>query len=212
MNAAFPPGALFLAVEGGDGAGKSTQIARLAAFLSDSGRQPVVTREPGGTRIGAAIRELLLDPANQGLSPQAEALLYAADRAEHVAQVIRPALKAGRVVISDRYLDSSLAYQGLARGLGVSAIEDISRWATGGLLPDLVILLDVSAPEGRRRTSGPERAADRMEQEGDDFHAKVARGYWALSRAYPERFAVIDGGAGPDEVASSIRRHIEKLL
>ncbi|MGH2717183.1 MAG: dTMP kinase [Actinomycetota bacterium] len=212
MSTGFPPGALFLAVEGGDGAGKSTQIARLAAFLAACGRPPVVTREPGGTPVGAAIRELLLDPANRALTPQAEALLYAADRAQHVAQVIRPALEAGKVVVSDRYLDSSLAYQGLARGLGVGAIEDISRWATGGLLPDLVILLDVTAREGRRRASEAERVSDRMEQEGDDFHAKVARGYWALSRASPDRFAVIDGGASPDDVAAAIRRHVEKLL
>ncbi|HWD09798.1 MAG TPA: dTMP kinase [Actinomycetota bacterium] len=222
MSAGFPPNAMFLVVEGGDGAGKSTQVERLASFLRDAGRDPVVTREPGGTAVGAAIRDLLLDPANGGLSPRAEALLYAADRAQHVLEVIRPALEAGRVVISDRYLDSSLAYQGLARGLGVGEIEDISRWATGGLLPDLVILLDVAAPEGRRRLSGADRAADRMadrmagadriEQEGDAFHAKVANAYWALSRAYPERFAVVDGGGSPDEVAAAIRRHVEKLL
>ncbi|HLI55566.1 MAG TPA: dTMP kinase [Actinomycetota bacterium] len=208
MSAGFPPNAMFLVVEGGDGAGKSTQIERLAAFLAAAGRPPVVTREPGGTLVGSAIRHLLLDPANRGLSPQAEALLYAADRAQHVAEVIRPALEAGQVVISDRYLDSSLAYQGLARGLGVGAIEDISRWATGGLLPDLVILLDVDAPEGRRRSAG----TDRMEQEGDDFHARVADAYWALSRVYPERFAVVDGSATPDEVAAAIRRRVEKLL
>lgn len=216
MSAGFHPSALFLVVEGGDGAGKSTQIERLASFLKGAGRPPIVTREPGGTAVGVAIRELLLDPANGGLSPRAEALLYAADRAQHVLEVIRPALEAGRVVISDRYLDSSLAYQGLARGLGVGAIEGISRWATDGLLPDLVILLDVAAPEGRRRLAGADRAAersaDRMEQEGDAFHAKVANAYWALSRAYPGRFAVVDGGGGPDEVAAAIRRHVEKLL
>lgn len=228
MSDGFPPNAMFLVVEGGDGAGKSTQVERLASFLRDAGRDPVVTREPGGTAVGAAIRDLLLDPANAGLSPRAEALLYAADRAQHVLEVIRPALEAGRVVISDRYLDSSLAYQGLARGLGVGAIEDISRWATGDLLPDLVILLDVAAPEGRRRLSGAYgaagadrasgagraagRMADRIEQEGDAFHAKVANAYWALSRAYPGRFAVVDGGGSPDEVAAAIRRHVGKLL
>lgn len=195
-------------VEGVDGAGKTTQIERLAAFLSDTGTPPVVTREPGGTQVGAAIRDLLLDPANAGLSPRAEALLYAADRAQHVAEVIRPALEAGRVVISDRYLDSSLAYQGLARGLGVGPIEEISRWATDGLLPDLVVLLDLPSGVGQRRSGG----TDRIEQEGDTFHRRVGQAYWALSRTYPDRFAVIDASATPDDVEAAIRSRVEPLL
>jgi dTMP kinase len=208
VSSPFPPGALFLVIEGLDGAGKTTQIERLAAFLSDTGTPPVVTREPGGTHVGAAIRDLLLDPANAGLSPRAEALLYAADRAQHVAEVIRPALEAGRVVVSDRFVDSSLAYQGLARGLGVGPIGDISRWATDGLLPDLVVLLDLPSGEGQRRSAG----TDRIEREGDDFHRRVGHAYWALSRTYPERFAVIDASAGPDDVEAAIRHQVEPLL
>jgi dTMP kinase len=204
----FPPSALFLAVEGLDGAGKTTQIERLAAFLTAAGHPPVVTREPGATKLGEAIRQLLLDPDNAGMAPEAEALLYAADRAQHVAEVIRPALAAGRVVLSDRYLDSSLAYQGLARGLGVEPVGWISRWATGGLLPDLVILLDLPAGEGRRRSGG----TDRIEREAGEFHRRVGDAYWALSRAYPERFAVVDASADPDAVAAAIRRLVEPLV
>jgi dTMP kinase len=204
----FPPGALFVVIEGLDGAGKTTQIERLAAFLSDTGTAPVVTREPGGTKLGAAIRDLLLDPANASMAPQAEALLYAADRAQHVAEVIRPALEAGRVVISDRFVDSSLAYQGLARGLGVGPILDISLWATEGLLPDLVVLLDLPSDVGRSRSGG----TDRIESEGDGFHQRVGQAYWALSRTYPDRFAVIDASASADDVEAAIRRRVEPLL
>jgi dTMP kinase len=201
-------GSLFLVVEGLDGAGKSTQIERLAAFLTSAGFPPVVTREPGGTRVGERIREILLDPDLPELSPRTEALLYAADRAQHVDEVVRPALDAGRVVVSDRFVDSSLAYQGLARGLGVEEILRISTWATGGLLPDLVVLLDVTPELGRRRSE----ATDRIEQEGEAFHRRVAQAYWALSRTYPERFAVVDASGRPEGVAAQIRERVEPLL
>lgn len=201
-------GPLFLVVEGMDGAGKSTQIERLAAFLEEAGASPVVTMEPGGTAIGEKIREILLDPANQTMSTRAEALLYAADRAQHVDEVIRPALEEGRVVISDRYLDSSLAYQGLARGLGVEEILRLNTWATGGLMPDLVLLLDVS-PELARRRSGD---TDRIEMQDEAFHRRVAQAYWALSRTYPSRFAVIDASAPPDDIAEEVQRRVEPLL
>jgi dTMP kinase len=201
-------GPLFLAVEGMDGAGKSTQIERLATWLTQAGFPPVVTREPGATPIGVRIRQILLDPASAAMDPRTEALLYAADRAQHAAEVIRPALAEGRVVISDRYVDSSLAYQGLARGLGVERILDLSMWATGDLLPDLVILLDVPADVGRSRSG----ATDRIEQENEAFHRRVADAYWALARTYPERFAVIDASAPPDAIEGEIRRQVEPRL
>lgn len=199
---------LFLAVEGPDGAGKTTQINLLAQFLAEAGVSPVVSREPGGTPVGQAIRDLLLDPAHAGMVPQAEALLYAADRAQHVHEVIRPALEAGGVVVSDRYLDSSLAYQGLARGLGVARILEISTWATGGLLPDLAVLLDTSAELARTRSAG----TDRLEQESAAFHRRVAEAYWALARTYAYRFAIVDGTRPPAQVAAEIRRRVEPLL
>ena len=201
-------GPLFLVVEGMDGAGKSTQIERLAGWLTEAGSPPVVTREPGATVIGERIREILLDPASAAMDPKTEALLYAADRAQHAAEVIRPALAAGRVVISDRYVDSSLAYQGLARGLGVERILDLSMWATGDLLPDLVILLDV-APELARARSG---ATDRIELEDEAFHRRVADAYWALARTYPERFLAVDASAPPGDIEAEIRRHVEARL
>src|SRR5437660_11877852 len=205
-------GPLFLVVEGMDGAGKSTQIERLARWLTEAGVPPVVTREPGATAIGERIREILLDPASAAMDRKTEALLYAADRAQHAAEVIRPALAAGRVVISDRYVDSSLAYQGLARGLGIERILDLSMWATGDLLPDLVLLLDVSPELARQRASGGGRVEDRIESEDDDFHRRVADAYWALSRTYPSRFAVIDASAPEEDVAGEIRRRVEPLL
>jgi dTMP kinase len=201
-------GPLFLVVEGMDGAGKSTQIERLAAWLTEAGSPPVVTREPGATPIGERVREILLDPASAAMDPRTEALLYAADRAQHAAELIRPALAEGRVVISDRYVDSSLAYQGLARGLGVERILDLSMWATGDLLPDLVILLDVSPELGRSRSG----ATDRIEQEGEAFHRRVADAYWALARTYPDRFAVIDASAPPVAIEGEIRRHVKGRL
>jgi len=197
---------LFLVVEGMDGAGKSTQIERLAAWLTEAGAEPVVTREPGATPIGAKIRDILLDPSHAEMDPRTEALLYAADRAQHAAEVIGPALAAGRVVISDRYVDSSLAYQGLARGLGLERILDLSLWATRDLLPDLVILLDVS-PELARGRAG---TTDRIEQEAAAFHAQVSEAYRELARRYPDRFAMVDAEAAPDVVEREIRRRVEE--
>lgn len=201
-------GPLFLVVEGMDGAGKSTQIERLAAWLTEAGAAPLVTREPGATPIGERIRDLLLDPAHAEMDPRTEALLYAADRAQHAGEVIAPALAAGRVVISDRYLDSSLAYQGIARNLGVDRILDLSLWATGDLLPDLVILLDLPAELGRGRAG----TTDRIEHEASGFHERVAAAYRELARRYPGRMAVVDAAAEPEAVAREIRRHVEERL
>ena len=146
-------GGFFIAFEGGEGAGKSTQMATFVDWLTVEGADVVTTREPGGTEIGVRIRELLLDKGAEEMDPRTEALLYASDRAQHVAQVIRPALEAGKVVVSDRYVDSSLAYQGVARGLGLDEIYQISEWATGGMVPDLVFFLKVDHTEGLRRAA-----------------------------------------------------------
>jgi dTMP kinase len=175
----------WIAFEGGEGSGKSTQ-ARLLADRLDA----VLTREPGGTVGGERIRSLLLDPMVVGLDARAEALLMAADRAQHVTERVRPALEEGRTVVSDRSAYSSLAYQGHGRGLGVDAIRSICGWATGGLWPDLAVLLDVPTDERAARMTEP---PDRMESAGAAFHAVVAEGFRSLAAAEPARWIVIDG-------------------
>lgn len=207
VSATVGPG-VFLVFEGGEGAGKSTQMERLASYLRSKGHRVMVTREPGGTSVGNRIRQILLDPDAKEISPKAEALLYAADRAQHVDEKIRPALEAGSIVISDRYLDSSLAYQGLARGLGVDDVLSLNQWGTAGLLPDLVMFLDGEPEEGLRRSG----ADDRIEQEGLDFHLKVREAYRSLADRYPQRFLVVDGNRDPQAVFSEIRDKVEDLL
>lgn len=203
------PGIL-LAFEGGEGAGKSTQIERLAERLRAEGRDVVVTHEPGGTDLGRGVRELLLD-GTSGLSPRAEALLFAADRAQHVDTVITPALHAGKVVITDRYVDSSLAYQGAGRKLTVDEVLRLSRWATGGLRPDLTVLLDVPAEVGLAR-AGRRGSADRLERESIEFHERVRRGFRVLAEAEPRRYAVLDATAEPDALAERVRTAVEPVL
>jgi dTMP kinase len=185
VKRAYP--GLFVAFEGGDGAGKSTQVGLLAAALRERGFDVVQTREPGGTEVGAAIRALLLDPASR-IEAKTEALLFAADRAQHVAQVIRPALERGAVVVSDRFLASSIAYQGVARDLGPEKIEEISAWATGGLFPDITVLLKVSPEIGLARA----KDRNRMEAESSEFHLAVTQGFDSYAAAHPERFLVLD--------------------
>ena len=191
----------FVVFEGGEGAGKTTQIEALVKWLEARGTEVVMTREPGGTSIGARIRDVLLDPGASEMDERAEALLYAADRAQHVAEVIRPALQAGKTVVSDRFLDSSLAYQGLARGLGIDEIYRISDWATGGLLPDLVLYLEVDPQSGLGRV---DRDLDRMERAGSGFHDRVAAAYADLAARYPKRFVVIDAGRSQGEVHAAV--------
>ncbi|HEX6421641.1 MAG TPA: dTMP kinase [Acidimicrobiales bacterium] len=188
--------ARFIVFEGGEASGKSTQSTRLARRLG-----AVHTREPGGTEIGAALRNLLLDARTTGLDDRAEALLMAADRAQHVAEVIRPALAAGRHVVCDRYIGSTLAYQGHGRGLPVADLRRISAWAAGDLWPDLIILLAVprEVALGRAPT-----APDRMEAAGDEFHDRVARGYRTLASADPARWVTIDGSAPAGDVEAEV--------
>jgi dTMP kinase len=191
---------LLIAFEGVEGAGKSTQLDRLRDELERRGHEVVVTREPGGTPAGERIREVLLDPAT-GLDPRAEALLFAAARAQLVGQVIRPALERGAVVLCDRYLDSSLAYQGAGRGLGRGPVQEVNRFATGGLLPDLVVLLDLDPAEGLGRRAG---GRDRIEVESLGFHRRVREAFRELAAGDPDRFAVVDAAAPPDKVAAAV--------
>jgi dTMP kinase len=191
----------FVVFEGGEGAGKSTQLKAFVEWLEARGVDVVTTREPGGTAIGERIRSVVLDGDAVEMDERTEALLYAADRAQHVNEVIAPALKAGKVVVSDRYVDSSLAYQGLARGLGLEEIYRISEWATEGLLPDLVYFLSVDPAAGLARAEG---TRDRIEEAGDDFHAKVKAAYLQLAKRYPARFVVVDATRSKAEVHAEI--------
>ena len=192
---------MFITFEGGDGSGKSTQIQSVRDWFESRGREVIVTREPGGTELGTEIRRLVQN-GPEDVDARTEALLYAADRAYHVATVIRPALERGAVVLGDRYIDSSLAYQGAARSLGVDEIASLSAWATRGLYPSLTFLLDLPPEVGaRRRTDAP----DRMERESMDFHERVRHQYLRLADAEPDRIVVIDAVGTVDEVFSEIR-------
>lgn len=195
-----------VAFEGGEGAGKTTQIEAFVRWLDARGYDVVSTREPGGTEIGRKIREILLDPAASRMDPRTEALLYAADRAQHVAEVIAPALEQGKVVVSDRFVDSSLAYQGIARGLGLEEIYQMSKWATSGVVPDLVFFLELDPDAGLSR-AGAEK--DRIEAETVAFHAKVATAYKELAARYPDRFVVVAADRPPSEIHAEVVEHFE---
>ncbi|HYN95609.1 MAG TPA: dTMP kinase [Pilimelia sp.] len=205
---------LFVVFEGGEGAGKSTQVDALAEGLRGHGCDVVVTREPGATEIGARIRSLLLNPPAGGGSPapRAEALLYAADRAHHVAAVVRPALARGAVVISDRYVDSSLAYQGAGRTLPVDEVSWLSAWATGGLKPDLVVLLDVDPAVGLRRVATRGTGVDRLESEALPFHERVRYAFLDLAAADPKRYLVLDAAQPQDDIAEAVADRVFDLL
>ena len=190
---------LFLAFEGGDGAGKSTQVRLLAETFRAAGREVLVTRQPGGTALGARIRELLLH--GDHVAPRAEALLFAADKAHHVDQVIRPALQAGDVVLTDRYVDSSVAYQGAGRDLGADEIHQLQTWAVDDLQPDLTVVVDISAEEGRRRRGATH---DRLESETDDYHESVRAHFLAMAAGHLDRYLVVDGTEAPDALHEQI--------
>jgi len=213
LNGSTPPPApapgLLVAFEGGEGSGKTTQARLIAIWLRELGYDVVTTHEPGATKIGMRLRALLLDTAHTGMSPQAEALMYAADRAEHVASVIAPALARGAIVITDRYVDSSLAYQGAGRDLPLDEIARLNWWATGGRTPDLTILLDMDPMAGLSRRA---RSADRLEAEPADFHLRVRAGFQALARAEPARYLVLDADRLPERVTREIQERIRELL
>jgi dTMP kinase len=199
----------FVAFEGGEGSGKTTQSRLLAIWLRDQGFDVVQTREPGSTKVGMRLRAILLDATHQGLSARSETLLYAADRAEHVEKVIRPALQRGSTVVTDRYVDSSLAYQGAGRALEPEEVAKINSWATGGLLPDLTVLIDVPPSVGLRRMASP---ADRIEAEPLQFHERVRREFRTLAAAAPERYLVVDGTLPQDELSRLIQDRVREVL
>ncbi|MFD5191506.1 dTMP kinase [Streptomyces sp. NPDC058357] len=199
----------FIALEGGDGAGKSTQVEALAEWIRAKGHEVVVTREPGATPVGKRLRSILLDVSSAGLSSRSEALLYAADRAEHVDSVVRPALERGAIVISDRYIDSSVAYQGAGRDLSPTEIARISRWATSGLVPHLTVLLDVDPETARERFT---EAPDRLESEPPEFHARVRSGFLTLAAADPTRYLIVDAGQDPESITTVVRHRLDRLL
>ncbi|MBG6239449.1 dTMP kinase [Mycetocola sp. CAN_C7] len=209
MAEAYP--GLFITLEGGDGSGKSTQAAGLESWLREQGREVIRTREPGGTEVGVEIREIVLHHRGD-IAPRAEALLYAADRAHHIATKVRPALERGDVVIQDRYLDSSVAYQGAGRDLGMDEVRDLSMWATGGLLPDLTILLDLDESAARLRLDSARTRFDRLENEAATFHRRVREVYLDLAAAEPERFLVLDATDAVATLAASIRSRVASLL
>lgn len=198
---------LFISFEGGDGAGKSTQIFRLSMWLKKLGYSVVLTREPGGTDIGAELRRIVLTGGY--VDARAEALIYAGDRAQHVTELIMPALTEGKIVLVDRYLDSSIAYQGAARDLGKEEIFNLSLWATDGLMPDATFLLDVSVATGMKRVGDQ---GDRIEVAGQRFHERVRQEYLELADDYPERIQVINAERHPDDVEQEIRATVETLL
>jgi dTMP kinase len=198
----------FIVFEGVEGSGKGTQIRMAREFLEEKGYEVLVTREPGGTELGERLRETLLD-RELTLDARAEALLFAAGRAQHAVRVIRPALEKGKIVLSDRYLDSSLAYQGVARGLGEHDILALSAWATQGLFPDLVILLNIDPEKGLARSQGE---PDRIESEHGSFHMKVADAYLHIADEHPERVVVVEADDDPGTVHREVRRALERFL
>lgn len=208
MDPLFTETGLFLALEGGEGSGKSTQAALLVDWLEGLGRPVLLTREPGGTDVGKILRGIVLDNATGELSPRTEALIYAADKAEHVDRVVLPALADGTVVLTDRYVDSTLAYQGAGRALGVGELEAVARWATSELRPHLTIVLDIDPAIGHTRFEG----ADRIEAEPLEFHQRVRQHFLDLAAVDPHHYLVVDGGRAPDDIHQEIRAAVEPWL
>ncbi len=201
---------VFITIEGGEGTGKSTQVARLAELLRDAGLSVTVVREPGGTRVGEAVREILLDRVHAGLDARAELMLYEASRAQLVREVLMPALVAGGVVVCDRFTDSTTAYQGYGRGLPLYEVASLNRFATTGLEPDLTIVLDLDVVEGLGRAVGP-GGADRLEAEEIEFHERVRDGFHRIAAEEPARVRVLEAVGTVDEVAARIREVVEGL-
>ncbi|MGF6834478.1 dTMP kinase [Paenarthrobacter sp. TE4293] len=203
---------LFIAFEGGDGAGKSTQAARLSDALESRGLSVLRTREPGGTPIGEKLRSLVLDHGHGTIDARTEALMFAAARAAHASQVIRPALAEGTVVITDRYIDSSVAYQGAGRGLGADGVLTLNHWATEGLRPDLTVLLDVDPSDGRQRRTAGDATEDRLESEPDSFHSAIRHAFLELAEAAPSSYLVLPANADIEALAAQILERVESLL
>ena len=209
---------MFITLEGIEGSGKTTQISQLVKFLEKRGMDCVATRQPGGTLIGESIRSILLDPTNHALEPLAELLLYMADRAQHINELIRPALKEGKAVVCDRYFDATLVYQGFARGLNIDLIRQLHQLLFKDLKPDITLLLDLSPQVGLKRAwqqlDTGQRSGDesRFEAEKVVFHEKVRAGYLELARLEPKRFSIIDAAQTQDEVFAAIRKAVSSIL
>ncbi|MDA8100413.1 MAG: dTMP kinase [Nitrospiraceae bacterium] len=207
----------FVTFEGIEGSGKSTQISLLQSYLAGKGIPVVLTREPGGTPIGDQIRRILLDPANKALDPLAELLLYGASRAQHLREVIRPALASGTVVLCDRFSDATLAYQGFGRGLATGGIEELDRIVTAGLRPDLTVLIDIDARTGLGRARGRNadqglHAESRFEDEDIAFHTRVRDGYLLLAEKDRDRYRIVNGDRTPEKIQADIRNLVDRLL
>ncbi|OPX45817.1 thymidylate kinase [Ruminiclostridium hungatei] len=202
---------LFITFEGTDGSGKTTQIKLLEEYMSTKGREVVLSREPGGTRVSEIIRDIILEPENKEIVPLTEMILYAASRAQHVAEVIEPAVNNGKIVICDRYVDSSYAYQGGGRGVDLKIIADVNRIAINGTVPDITFFLDID-PEISIRRRINSTGADRIEQEKLDFHRRVYDGYKKLSILYPDRIKTIDATKSVEEISSQINEYIDELF
>ena len=211
MTTTNSPG-LFIAFEGGDGAGKSTQAVLLAEALESRGLRVLLTREPGGTPIGEKLRSLVLDHGHGHVDAHTEALIFAASRAAHASQVIRPALERGEVVLTDRYIDSSVAYQGAGRDLGTDAVRSLNEWATSGLQPDLTVLLDVDPVDGRRRRTVGDASEDRLESEADEFHTTIRDTFLELAAGHPDTYLVLPAHLPVHELAAQILTRLESLL
>jgi dTMP kinase len=199
---------VFVCFEGGEGSGKSTQSQLLAEGLRAAGHDVLLTFEPGDTPVGKEIRRIVLDPATGHLADRTEALLYAADKAEHVEKVVTPALARGAVVITDRYVDTALAYQGVGRGLDAAELERVLRWATGDLRPHLTVVLDVDPEAGLGRFE----SRDRIEAESVEFHRRARHAFLAIAEANPDHYLVLDAGGAVDEIAAAVRTRVEPLL
>ena len=208
MDPLYTASGVFIALEGGEGAGKSTQSRLLADWLTGLGHEAVLTREPGGTDVGTALRNIVLSHSTGDLSDHAEALIYAGDKAEHVDKVVMPALVAGRIVITDRYVDSTLAYQGAGRSLDIEGLAFIARWATSNLRPHLTVLLDVDPAVGLARFETP----DRIEAEPLDFHQRVRQSFLDLAAADPEHYVVIDAARDQQDIHCEIVDRVEPWL
>ena len=202
----------FVAFEGGDGAGKTTQLNLLESWFKDQDVAYERTREPGGTPIGERIRSLVLEHGQGEVDPRTEALLFAASRAAHVVQRIEPALQAGRFVLCDRYVDSSVAYQGVGRQLGTEAVAEVNAFATGGLQPDLTVLLDLEPAAARARRDGREGGADRIESAEDAFHERLRAAFLDRAEAEPDRYLVLNADAAPTDIQEPIRERVALLL
>ena len=202
---------LFITFEGGDGSGKTTQINLLAGWLESQGKTVVLTREPGGTDLGVELRNIVMHRKGF-IAPRAEALLYAADRSHHIHTLVRPALERGDIVVQDRYLDSSVAYQGAGRVLDPTEVRELSLWGTQRLMPDLTVLLDVPASVAKARQAQTERKYDRLEAEAEDFHTRVRESYLEVASAEPERFLVVDGELPIEVIHHTIIKRVSDLL